>query len=440
MKNSLNDNFRSLLLEEEMKAEFNISKIKIIIYGLLALSQFIEAIYMQKSFALEAYPLLIVFLISILMYFDIQFIFKRPKYHRHFAPINKYLIIFFDILTISVLIYFIFKNIYYSNNPTVQSNQPIFDYNSYHAFLFAIYIFLAMVFMMIDIFRFSVFSSFFLGLLILISYSVNYYLHTSEFSLSGDKFSVNIIIYNILYFSIIVTMSTISALISNHLRKIVVLSKKQERLQRFLPETVAKEFISNKEDFSLEGERKVVTILFTDIRGFTSMSESKEPEEVVQFLNEFMDEMIDVIFIHQGTLDKFLGDGIMAIFGAPVELENSAENALNAAIEMLERLKKFNSTEGNIFNKEISIGIGIHTGEVVLGGIGTDKRMDFTAIGDTVNTASRLQDITKNYNTPVILSESTKEKIRSTIPLGELDRVKLRGKKQEIQIFHILNQ
>ncbi len=432
MKRTTKNSIKALLLQEEMKAEVNIARIKVVLFGLLTLSQFVEALFMNKPFSQEAFPVLIVFFISILMYLDIYFLKTNPKYHKFFGPYNKYVIISFDILIVSFLLFYIFKNIFHSE-------QPLLSYNTYHPFLFAFYMFLAIAYIMLDIFRFSIVSSFYLGLLIILSYITVNKLLIDELTIPEKTVDFSDIFFTIFFVSIVIIISCLSALISSRIRNIVVLSKKQENLQRFLPETVAHEFLNSKEDFNLDGQRKRVTILFADIRNFTTLSEDAQPEEVVQFLNIFLEEMIASIFKYQGTLDKFLGDGIMAIFGAPVELENSAENAVNAAVDMLDRLKSFNEKNRDIFGSDISIGIGIHTGEVVLGGIGTDRRMDFTAIGDAVNTASRLQGITKNYQTPIIFSEDTRDLIKTKIESHVLDKVQLRGKHSEIQIYQLGN-
>ncbi|MEO6393490.1 MAG: adenylate/guanylate cyclase domain-containing protein, partial [Pyrinomonadaceae bacterium] len=160
---------------------------------------------------------------------------------------------------------------------------------------------------------------------------------------------------------------------------------------RFLPEYVVTQMLENPESFKLGGVNQTITVLFADIRGFTRLSEHAKPEKVVQLLNKYFTEMTDIIFAHGGTLDKYIGDGLMALFGAPTATPDDACNALHAAVAMQRSVKKINEelvVEG--FNA-IGIGVGLHTGEATVGYIGSERRSEYTAIGDTVNLASRLE-------------------------------------------------
>src|ERR1051326_5345612 len=160
---------------------------------------------------------------------------------------------------------------------------------------------------------------------------------------------------------------------------------------RFLPEYVVKQMLENPESFKLGGVNQTITILFADIRGFTRLSEHANPEKVVQLLNKYFSAMTDIIFAHGGTLDKYLGDGLMALFGAPTATPQDATNALNAAVAMQRRLLGINRELRDEGFPEIGVGMGLHTGEVVVGYIGSERRSEYTAIGDTVNTSSRLE-------------------------------------------------
>ncbi len=215
--------------------------------------------------------------------------------------------------------------------------------------------------------------------------------------------------------------------------------KIRELFSRYLPERVIDEMVE-KMEIPLGGERREITVLFSDIRNFTSLSEKRDPADVVSDLNEFFNEMTECIFKYDGMVDKFLGDGIMAIFGAPVPVPGHAEKAVMAALEMVERaerLKKKWKTRGK---RGFDIGIGIHTGVAVVGNVGSSKRMEYTAIGDTVNLAARLEPLNKEYGTRIIISETTKRQIKDFFILRDLGSVKVKGKRAEVKIYEVISR
>lgn len=186
------------------------------------------------------------------------------------------------------------------------------------------------------------------------------------------------------------------------------------------------------------GRREHLTILFSDIRGFTSLSEQMAPEDVVEILNGYFRGMVDIIFLRKGTLDKFIGDAIMAFWGAPLRIEQPARQAVTAAMEMVKWLETYN--EGLIDRgiAPLEIGIGLHSGSVVLGNIGSEKKLDFTIIGDNVNLASRLEGLTKNYGSRLLISETTQREIGDDFICRVLDSVRVKGKNRPIRIFEVL--
>jgi adenylate cyclase len=160
---------------------------------------------------------------------------------------------------------------------------------------------------------------------------------------------------------------------------------------RFMPEYVVRQMLEHPESFKLGGANQRVTVLFADVRGFTSISEHAPPERVVQILNLYFSAMTEIIFAHGGTLDKYIGDGLMALFGAPAATPQDASNALAAAVAMQRRMEVLNGELRATGLPEISVGIGLHTGEATVGYIGSERRSEYTAIGDTVNLAARLE-------------------------------------------------
>ena len=218
----------------------------------------------------------------------------------------------------------------------------------------------------------------------------------------------------------------------------VLAQKKEERIktmfQKYVPQDVVNEIVSNP-DKALIGKNSNVTVLFSDIRSFTTISESMKPDVLVESLNRYFTVMVDIIYKRRGIIDKYIGDAIMAIFGAPKEYGDDPQQAVLAGIEMLENLDIFNKQQREKDLKEFNIGIGINYGPVTLGNIGTVQKMDYTVIGDAVNLASRLEGLTKEYHTKLIISEGTFNSVKDYFYVREIDRVRVKGKLRPVKIF-----
>ena len=209
-------------------------------------------------------------------------------------------------------------------------------------------------------------------------------------------------------------------------------------MSRYMPKELADKLLSEGGD-SLGGTLQEATILFSDIRSFTSFSERNGPQETVKMLNEYFDVMYDVITGNEGILDKYIGDAIMAVFGAPFKSPNDVDNALQAAIGMTKTLREFNTKRIEEGKERIDIGIGISTGDVVSGNIGSPKRMDYTVIGDGVNLAARLEGATKAYQTQILISEKSKKSLKGTFHLREVDKIRVKGKEEPVSIYEALD-
>lgn len=218
--------------------------------------------------------------------------------------------------------------------------------------------------------------------------------------------------------------------------------KIEETFSRYVSPSVLNYLLSQENLPELGGEIKDITVLFSDIRNFTSISEKTPPEVLVKWLNEYFSLMVPIIFKHNGTLDKFIGDAIMAFWGAPIKDENHSVNALNCAKEMLEELDKWNKIREEESLPIFKIGIGLNSGNALTGNIGADlgkrKNFQFTALGDVVNTASRLEGLNKELKTEILLSESVKNNLPKQIPLKFLGEFTVKGKEEKIKIYTIL--
>jgi adenylate cyclase len=207
---------------------------------------------------------------------------------------------------------------------------------------------------------------------------------------------------------------------------------------RYVSPDVVRELIDVHEEIMVGGERREISVLFSDIRGFTTMSEGLDPSELVEQLNEYFEEMIEAIQLERGTFDKFIGDGLMAIFGAPLEQPDHAESACRAALDMIERLELLNADRRERGLGILEIGIGIHTGEAVVGNIGSPSlRVDYTAIGDTVNLASRLESNTKTTGARILVSKQTAAAASSMtyVPKGSIT---VKGRASATEVFELV--
>ncbi len=208
-------------------------------------------------------------------------------------------------------------------------------------------------------------------------------------------------------------------------------------LSQYVSPAMLDQVMAQREDILHAGVGKTETlsILFSDVRGFTKISESLPAEQVVTLLNCHFTEMADAIFNNLGTLDKFIGDAIMAYWGAPIRLDDHADRSVTASLEMIQALKKVNRQLSDLRLPAIEIGIGINTGDVVLGNIGSDRKLDYTVIGDAVNVASRMEGITKMYGVPIIISEATRMALKTNRPCVMIDQVQVKGKTEPVAIY-----
>ncbi len=210
----------------------------------------------------------------------------------------------------------------------------------------------------------------------------------------------------------------------------------RERFRRLLSPAIAEQVLSGQVEVRKGGELRETTVLFADIRGFTSISESSEPQVVVEALNEYFERMVEIVFRYEGTLDKFIGDEMMVLFGAPVAHRDDPVRAVRTAIEMQQAMAGLNEQHLAHGLPPFQVGIGINTGEVVAGYIGSSQAMEYTVIGDPVNTGSRLCSLAKPSQ--ILISEGTLAKVGSRFEVNELPEALVKGKAQPIRAFEVV--
>lgn len=204
---------------------------------------------------------------------------------------------------------------------------------------------------------------------------------------------------------------------------------------RYVSKGVVDEILASQEEVKLGGVRMDVSLVFVDIRGFTPLSEKMQPEEIILILNEYLDLCTRAVFKFEGTLDKFIGDGVMAIFGAPIEQPDHAERAVRAALEMKKHSFEMAKRLEEKYGRAVYFGVGINSGPAVIGNIGSTDRLDYTAIGDTVNLAARLESNAKPQQ--ILISENTYERVKDLFEITPLEPIKVKGKEKPVQIYQV---
>jgi len=226
----------------------------------------------------------------------------------------------------------------------------------------------------------------------------------------------------------------IATVIENFVRE----QREKRRLSQFFSPEVLREVVRHRDDNSLGSTRRLVTVLFSDIRGFTTLSERLEPEQVAEMLREYLTEMTEIVFRHGGTVDKYIGDCVMALYNAPFPDADHAVKAVRTGLEFQEKTLEVSRRWEEKLGVQIRNGVGINTGEAVVGTMGSRQRLEYTAIGDTINLGARLESITKEYGVGIIVSEFTHKLLKDEFMTRELGEVTVKGKSQPVKIFGVL--
>lgn len=245
-------------------------------------------------------------------------------------------------------------------------------------------------------------------------------------------------VINIITPVVMFIMTTVFAYTYKYFLENKTKEKVTNAMSKYMSKNVMQDVVKNIDNLGLGGKKSVVTVLFSDIRGFTSLSEKMPAQQVSELLNEYFTEMEPIITKYNGIINKFIGDAIMAIFGEPIQDENHVQNAVKCGYEMLEKVEKLNRKWAVEKKPEIEIGIGINTGEVFVGNIGSVNRMEYTVIGDTVNLASRLESYNKVYKTKMLISPSVYKEVKTFTDALKIPEVRIRGKANKMDIYEVL--
>lgn len=220
--------------------------------------------------------------------------------------------------------------------------------------------------------------------------------------------------------------------------------EEQERtlklFMKYVPESVVEKALSESSDSILEGEQKDVAVLFCDIRGFTPISEALSPKDVVTFLNDYYAMMTNVVKRYKGTVNQFVGDEVFAAFGAPLATSNNEQHAVLCAIEMMKTVEKLNQKYQEKMGRKIEVGIGINSGEVVAGNLGSEDKIAYSLTGDTVNTGKRIESITKDHPNTVLVSKVVYEKVDHLIEAKAWEPIEVKGKRDKIQVYEVMGR
>jgi len=248
------------------------------------------------------------------------------------------------------------------------------------------------------------------------------------------------LVLNLIYPCLAFIFSLVAILLYRYFSESREKSYLRQSFQYYLSPEVVEEIVAHPDKLKLGGAKKEMTVLFSDIRGFTTLSEQVAPEKLVALLNEYFTAMTEVILQSGGVLDKFIGDAIMAFWGAPQEEPEHARRACQAALAMIERLETLKKNWARRGLPQINIGVGVNSGQMIVGNMGSEKRFDYTVIGDNVNLASRLEGLNKQYGTSIIISQFTYEIVRDYFAAEFLDEVKVKGKDVAVKIYKLIGK
>ena len=257
--------------------------------------------------------------------------------------------------------------------------------------------------------------------------------------LSHYFFTKHLMLVDVSWIIITITVVGFHSVFNRFILEFQLKQQIKKQFEHYLEPKMVKKLQQNPDLLKLGGETKELTFMFSDIRGFTPLSEKYQsnPADLTKVINKFLTPMTNIIMKNGGTIDKYMGDCIMAFWNAPIDTPNHKELAIKSALEMMDKLKELNETDGFGEGNKINIGIGINTGKCIVGNMGSDQRFDYSVIGDPVNLASRLEGVSKNYDATLVVGEDTYRGISKLFKFKKLDDVQVKGKSNKVAIYTI---
>lgn len=413
---------RQFLLREEFQGEKLLALVRLGLIALIVGAHSFMYVTGQLPYGIELRPWMILtdaglLLLAAFLVVDLHVLYRR--FRRFYKPHYRYIVASVDIALIIGLI-----AIFSSVVPAGAYAEAILPL----AVLAALLTFISAV-------RFDPFNSLYLGAAYAVAFG--WVAAISEMDRIGPVQPTLFLAASFLL------AGGVSALAAWHLRRKIEKIQLSSYLQRFLPNNFVDELTNNPKRWSLGGESRVATVLISDIRGFTHFCEQHPPSEVIDYLNAYLDTMIESVFRNNGTLDKFIGDAIMAVYGAPVASDRHARDAVATAAEMVGLLDSFNAQMETRGFPPIEIGCGIASGEMVAGNIGNSRRMEYTVLGDTVNLAARLEELTKEMEGKVLVSQAVRDAVLRdndvpSIQFGPTVEASIRGKSNPVAVSSLI--
>jgi len=245
-------------------------------------------------------------------------------------------------------------------------------------------------------------------------------------------------IVDVIWISLVIFFGYMALLLERWLETDAQRKQIRTAFSRYVSPSVVSQLVNEPERLKLGGERRRMSVLFSDLRGFTTMSEGLTPEQLVEVLNTYLNEMTNIVFEEGGVLDKYIGDAVMAFWNAPFDQSDHAIRSVRTAVRMRDKLEEMNKTGAFPKGIELKVGVGVNTGEMVVGNIGADVRYDYTVIGDSVNLASRTEGLCKEYGVQIIVTKNTLEMLGDAFVTRELDSVAVKGKKEPVHIYQVI--
>ncbi|AOM83996.1 CHASE2 domain-containing protein [Salisediminibacterium beveridgei] len=251
----------------------------------------------------------------------------------------------------------------------------------------------------------------------------------------GVWFDISQMLLPFTYALAAIIFAYVSSVVIQYIQETLEKKRVRDTFGRYVSQNVVDDILDSNEEIKVGGTKKAVTLMFIDIRGFTTLSEKMDPEKVIDILNDYLDLCAQSIFKFEGTIDKFMGDGVMAIYGAPIDQEDHALRAVKTALDIQKQSEALTAKIKEQYDYEIGFGIGINSGECIVGNVGSKDRLDYTAIGDDVNLAARLESKAKAMQ--ILISDKTYEKIKDDVDVTKLEPVMVKGKEKSIQVYQV---